>query len=110
MKDVFVKALETNDRNTLKLLPKSDLHIHSNRGCNRKTIEYMNTTKFEEVPRFQSLEEMDIWYDKTIGKYLKGKEGLLLRYKLMLNDFATQSITVAAPIFCLDMAKNERIN
>ena len=104
-KNLFIEALEKDNRELFNSLPKSDLHIHGTRGCNRKTIENMNNTKFEEVPRFKDLEEMNSWYDKTINEYVKGKDGLILRYKAMFNDFENQSIIVASPILCLDMAK-----
>lgn len=105
LEDIFKKALETNDRTTFDLLPKADLHIHGTRGCNREIFEYINHCKFPDVPRFKSLQEMDEWYNNTIDKYAKGKSGLAIRYTAMFNDFENQSITVAAPMLCLNMAK-----
>ena len=39
MKENFIKALENNDLNKMRKIPKSDLHNHSTRGGNRKYIE-----------------------------------------------------------------------
>ena len=104
-KKLFIEALEKDNRELFNSLPKSDLHIHGTRGCTRNILENINNIKFPDVPRFKDLEEMNSWYEQTISEYVKGKDGLILRYKTMFNDFKNQSIIVASPILCLDMAK-----
>lgn len=102
-KSLFKKALEDDDDYFLSLLPKSDLHIHSSRGCSRKVFEGIFWKKFPEVPRFKSLEEMDKWYDETIDEYANGKFGHEVRVRSMLKGFDINSVVVASPIFCLCM-------
>lgn len=104
-KKLFKKALEDGDRSLFSLLPKSDLHIHSSRGCSRKVFEGIFWKKFPDVPRFKSLEEMNKWYDETIDEYAKGQFGHEVRIRSMLKGFDNNSVVVASPIFCLRMKK-----
>lgn len=104
-KEVFTKALQEHDIGVLRVLPKSDLHIHSTRGCSRKIFEEMYRVKFPDVPRFNSLKEMDDWYNTYIDHYAKDYFGFDIRMKAMLNGFERESVTVASPIYCLKMSK-----
>ena len=38
MEDTFIKALENNDLNEMRKIPKSDLHNHAPRGGNKRII------------------------------------------------------------------------
>lgn len=104
-KEKFKIALETGNKDLFKTLPKSDLHIHSTRGCNRNVFEKMYNCTFPEVPRFKSLQEMDDWYNKNIDSYAKDFSGYMIRMRELIKGFKEENVTVAAPIYCLKMAK-----
>ena len=101
----FENALKTNNKELFGLFPKSDLHIHSTRGCSKKVFENMFHHKFPEPEVFNSLEEMNNWYDNNFDNYIQGKLGFEVRMKTLLEGFNNNSVVVAAPIYCLGMKK-----
>ncbi len=44
----FIKALETNDRETLVAIPKSDLHNHIGRGCRKQWLSQKLNHEFAD--------------------------------------------------------------
>lgn len=104
-KCLFENALKDNNITLFNILPKSDLHIHSTRGCSREIIEKTHNCNLPEVPRFKSLDEMDNWYDKELGKYINGARGLAIRMQGLAEEIKKHNIAVAAPILGLNMAK-----
>lgn len=72
MKDLyseqFIKALINNDEDTIRKIPKADLHNHFVMGGNR---EYIKTKKGIEILPclgvLQSMQEMDAWNSKYLG-------------------------------------------
>lgn len=105
LKKEFITALENNDRKKFNSLPKSDLHIHSTRGCNRNVFENIYNCSFPKVPKFKTLQEMDDWYNQYIDSYAKDYSGYTIRMRELIKGFDKETVTVAAPIYCLKMAK-----
>lgn len=75
MKEKFIKALESNDLNGIRNIPKSDLHNHASRGGNINYIseDYKFTTK--KTPKFKSLYEMNKWNSENIKPFIHGRTG-----------------------------------
>ena len=73
--NVFIEALEKNDVDLMKKIPKAEFHNHSALGCDRKLlIKYgVHIPKFEEI---NSIEEMDIFSKNMFQNLLKQKKGL----------------------------------
>ena len=72
--NVFIEALEKNDVDLMKKIPKAEFHNHSALGCDRKLlIKYgVHIPEFEEI---NSIEEMDIFSKKYVSKFTKTEEG-----------------------------------
>lgn len=104
-KETFINALRKNDKDTLNKLPKSDLHIHSTRGCSRKYFEDTFNTKFPNVPRFNSILDMDNWYNTYIDMYTKDLRGFKMRMESLLEGFKNNNVVISSPIYCLHMIK-----
>lgn len=72
------------EKNTTKLLnaPKSDIHNHSVKGCNKAWLEERLNHKFPDTPdRFDGLEGMQKWFTCSIKPYCTGAEGIILRWE-----------------------------
>ena len=82
MKNLFCEGLVENDVSKLLLVPKSDLHNHSGKGC---TIEWLKEKLKVNIPNqpasFDGLEGMQQWFTETIKPYCRGAEGLLIRWE-----------------------------
>lgn len=102
----FINAIKSQDLMKLKQIPKSDLHVHSTRGCNRKYFEQLYGINFNKVPVFKGLDEMDNWYSKNLEPYTSGLDGFLLRLKYLIIQNNEHKVVKFAPSFCLDMCKN----
>jgi adenosine deaminase len=73
---LFIQALENNDMELIKKIPKTDLHNHSTSGCSR---EYIQKHSGIEIPslhkKLKSLDEMEQWLDKNLNRYFSTPEG-----------------------------------
>lgn len=86
MKDVFsdkfMNALKTHDIDTIKQIPKSDLHNHFVLGGDR---QYIKDTTGISIPAFQgilsSMQDMHRWNDTYLGEKFNSKE----RRKLLIE-------------------------
>lgn len=76
MKYKFIKALENNDLNEMRQIPKSDLHNHSARGGN---IKYIEDWAGKIIPRpttkFKNLHDMQQWNNQNINPIFRGTLG-----------------------------------
>ena len=63
--NLFIKALEKNDVNLIKKIPKAEFHNHSALGCDRKLLtQYgVHIPNFEEI---NSIEEMNVFSKKYV--------------------------------------------
>ena len=85
--NVFIGALEKNDINLMKKIPKAEFHNHSALGCDRKLLtKYgVHIPKFEEI---NSIEEMDIFSKKYVSKFTKTEEG----FKFLIENTVISAI------------------
>ena len=82
MKNLFCEGLIENDVSKLLMVPKSDLHNHSGKGCTRAWLEERLKMKFPNPPkRFDGVTGMHDWFTDTIKPYCGGAEGLTLRWE-----------------------------
>lgn len=72
----FIYALESNDIEALMKIEKSDLHNHSGRGGN---LAYLAPNVLPPKEPFDSLIEMQEWFDVNIKPICSGKDGGWLR-------------------------------
>lgn len=75
MKEKFINALENNNIDELRKIPKGDLHNHAPRGGNKRYIENNFGTTIPKCPKFKTLSEMNHWNLINIKPYFQGKEG-----------------------------------
>ena len=76
MKDNFIKALENNDLNKMRQIPKSDLHNHSTRGGNIKYIEdWIGKSISRPTSKFKNLHDMQQWANLNINPIFRGRLG-----------------------------------
>lgn len=85
--NVFIGALEKNDINLMKKIPKAEFHNHSALGCDRKLLKKYGVyiPKFEEI---NSIEEMDIFSKKYVSKFTKTEEG----FKFLIENTVISAI------------------
>lgn len=75
MKEKFITALESNDLDEMKKIPKGDLHNHSSIGGNKRYIEKWAGVSIPKAPKFKDLDDMRQWYRRNIKLLLKGTLG-----------------------------------
>lgn len=73
----FTAALRTNDLRELQKIPKSDNHNHGTRGGNIR--DFLDDISHLNNKSFNSLDEMQLWYEKNIKYLFQGKEGFMKR-------------------------------
>jgi adenosine deaminase len=80
MKSLFYEALYENSLEKMKQVPKSDLHNHVGRGGN---ISYLSKIKGVSINPptsiFNTLNDMQQWFDDNIKVHFSGLEGYLQR-------------------------------
>jgi adenosine deaminase len=65
----FIKALQVGDRNTLRKIPKSDLHNHFSLGGDRDYIREHTGIEIESCSEvLSSMEEMHAWNRRNLGE------------------------------------------
>lgn len=78
----FINSLKNNNLDTLKKMPKSDLHNHATRGGNiRYLIPDYENSNYAPPVKFNDLSQMQEWYEGVIKPYFNGKEGFVKRIK-----------------------------
>ncbi|MGV8981690.1 adenosine deaminase [Clostridium sp.] len=75
MKEKFITALESNDLDEMRKIPKGDLHNHSSIGGNKRYIEKCAGVSIPKTPKFKDLDDMRQWYRRNIKLLLKGTLG-----------------------------------
>lgn len=80
--NLFIEGLVENNTEKLLLVPKSDLHNHSTKGCRREWIEEKIGRSITKQPeRFAGLDGMQEWFTTCIKPYCSGSEGIILRWE-----------------------------
>jgi hypothetical protein len=72
MKEKFIKALESNDLDEMRKIPKSDLHNHAARGGNKRYIEDWTGVSISIPPKFNDFSDMNAW--NSCSKFSKCNE------------------------------------
>jgi adenosine deaminase len=76
MREKFIRALENNNLDELKKIPKSDLHSHGARGGNVRYIEEWAKVKIPRLNyKFKDLAEMQTWYTDNVKVHCPGTLG-----------------------------------
>jgi len=77
----FFRALKQHDLESIKTVPKSDLHNHFVLGGNRDHLMSLTGHSVQHCTKvLQSMNEMHNWYDKYIGNAFETRE---MRLKLL---------------------------
>ena len=94
MNNLFCEGLAEHDTAKLLSVPKSDLHIHSTKGCRRAWLEERIGRSLSAPPeRFGGLEGMQAWFTASIKPWCSGREGIVLRWE---GAFAEAAMDVYA--------------
>lgn len=75
MKEKFIEALESNNLDEMRKIPKGDLHNHSSVGGNKRYIEEWIGVNIPNPPKFMTISDMQQWYRQNIKTFLKGRLG-----------------------------------
>lgn len=70
-----MKALENNNLQEMRRIPKGDLHNHITRGGNKRYIEEWSGVKIPHCPKFNDLKEMNMWNAQNVKPLLQGRQG-----------------------------------
>lgn len=65
-KCLFINGLVSQNINLIKQVSKSDLHAHATRSGKKEYFERKYNTTIETPKSFETIEEMNVWYDKNI--------------------------------------------
>ena len=80
--NLFCEGLAENNTAKLLSVPKSDIHIHSTKGCRRAWLEERIGRRLSPPPeRFDGLAGMQAWFTGSIKPYCSGREGIILRWE-----------------------------
>ncbi|SEW04302.1 adenosine deaminase [Ruminococcaceae bacterium KH2T8] len=82
MKNLFFEGLIENDTEKLLKVPKSDIHVHSTKGCRREWLgEQLNVDLPGPPEKFDGLLGMQEWFTSTLKPYCSGPEGIIIRWE-----------------------------
>lgn len=82
MKNLFFEGLIENDTEKLLKVPKSDIHVHSTKGCRREWLgEQLNIDLPGPPEKFDGLLGMQEWFTSTLKPYCSGPEGIIIRWE-----------------------------
>lgn len=94
MPSSFAQALADGDLAALRSFPKSDVHVHSTKGCRRSWLEEQLRLRFPPPPeRFDGLEGMQAWFTAAIKPHCAGPAGLVLRWEGAFAEAARSGVT-----------------
>lgn len=106
MSNDFIAAIENNDIEALRKIPKSDLHNHGTRGGNKKYIEEWTGKRIAEPSKFESLADMQIWYDVNIKPLCQGQLGFVKRIEAAFRQAVYDGIKVLCMSFGIGDSSN----
>ena len=82
MTSLFCKALEENNIEKLRSVPKSDIHNHSTKGCRRAWLAGRLKREFPALPeKFGGLDGMQQWFTASIKPHCNNAAGTVLRWE-----------------------------
>lgn len=90
----FVEALEQHDIESIKRIPKGDLHNHAPRGANVRFIEKWAGVQIPRLNhKFTDLDDMQAWYKNNIRCHCQGTEGYEIRIKGAFDQAKDDGVT-----------------
>jgi adenosine deaminase len=99
----FFEALDNNSLSLMCKVPKSDLHNHVGRGGSQ---DYLASNKGISITPnstpFNSLQEMQSWFENNIKKHCTGLNGYLERVKASFIQAKNDTIKVLSMSYGLD--------
>ncbi len=82
IEDHFCEALREKDTGRLLVVPKSDLHNHSTKGCRRSWLAEKLKRDLPDPPvPLDGLAGMQEWFRSFLKPFCDGQEGVLLRWE-----------------------------
>lgn len=82
MTDLFYEGLTEGNTDKLLLVPKSDIHNHSTKGCKISWLERRIGRDLPVPPeRFDGLLGMQSWFTENIKPHCSGVEGIVMRWE-----------------------------
>lgn len=100
MKQKFIKSLQENHILDLQKVPKSDLHNHAGRGGNIQYIGAWANAKIEPPAKpFDTLFQMQEWFENNIKCYCTGIQGYLKRIEAAFVQAYKDNIKVLSMSF-----------
>ena len=82
IKDLFYEALREKDVDKLLVVPKSDLHNHSTKGCRRAWLAERLKMELPDPPvPLDGLAGMQEWFRSSLKPFCDGQEGVRLRWE-----------------------------
>ena len=102
-KELFFEALDDNSLTLMCKVSKSDLHNHVGRGGSQDYLAFNKGISItpNDTP-FNSLNEMQSWFENNIKKYYTGLNGYLERVKASFIQAKNDSIKVLSMSYGLD--------
>ncbi|HHX13291.1 MAG TPA: adenosine deaminase [Clostridiales bacterium] len=99
---LFLEALHENSLEKMIKVPKSDLHNHVGRGGNIKYLSKL--TAGDIIPpskSFESLDDMQTWFESNIKAHFPGLEGYLRRVEASFIQASYDNIKVLSMIYSI---------
>ncbi len=82
MDSLFCEGLKENDIEKILLIPKSDLHNHSTKGCRREWLaEQLHVVIPKPPQKLDGLVGMQNWFKTAIKPFCDGYENMILRWE-----------------------------
>lgn len=91
----FIRALKENDRNTLRVVPKADLHNHCVLGGSREFLQEKIGCRIEPIRCvLHSMQEMEDWSRQNIRPFFEGAAGRKLQMEAAFVQAKRDGVTV----------------
>ena len=103
MDSEFIKALHEKSLKELEYISKSDLHNHAGRGGNLRYIEELAKVKIIPAEKpFESLSDMQEWFEKNVKCHCSGLHGYLKRIEASFAQAEEDHIKILSLSYGLD--------
>lgn len=96
----FITAIENGNLEELKTICKSDHHNHATRGGNIR--DFINNSDSLPERHFNSLSDMQFWYEENVKYLFTGKRGFISRLESAFRQALNDGITNLTLSFGID--------